>query len=72
MDFVLCPRATVFFLFLTNVQCHIIKKLTDFDCSGCMGKYQTSVLLYIDLAIAHSIQQDPGLIFLRTALTLSQ
>jgi hypothetical protein len=41
------------------------------DCSGCTGKYQTSVLLYY-LAIARSIQQDLSLIFSHTALTLSQ
>jgi hypothetical protein len=44
-DFVLCPRVT-FFPFFTNVQCYIIKKLTDLNRSGSTGKYPTSVLLY--------------------------
>jgi hypothetical protein len=34
------------FPFFTNVQCHIIKNLTDLNRSGSAGKYPTSVLLY--------------------------
>jgi hypothetical protein len=30
------------------------KKLTDFDCSGCTGKYQTSVSRYRSVNTAHS------------------
>ena len=36
-----------FLHFFTNVQCHIIKKLTDLNRSGNTGKYPTSVLLYL-------------------------
>ena len=45
--FSLCtlPSRDLFPIF-ANVQCHIIKKLTDLNRSGSTGKYPTSVLLY--------------------------
>ncbi len=65
----LCPRATVFLVF-ANIQCHIINYLSSTVRAVRENIKRRSCC--IDLAIALSTQQDLGLIFFRTALTLSQ
>ena len=63
--------ATVFFLFLTNIQCYVIERLTDLDYSGCMGKYPTSVLLYSSSYCSVNTARSRFDIF-HKALTLSK
>ena len=57
--------------FFANVQCHIIKNLLTSTVRAVWENIKPRSCC-IDLAIARSIQQDLGLIFSRTALTLSQ